>query len=94
MRIILTRCHSEEDAMRAVVTHDEAGNIIRIVVGPTGAPAAGVVPEPSLLTSEVDISDLDLDLADPTLEARLLGLIAQHQIVRDAGTERARLTRR
>jgi hypothetical protein len=78
--------------MRAVVTHDEAGNIICIVVGPSDAPAAGVVPEPFLLTSEVDIPDLDL--ADPTLEARLLELIAQHHVARDARTERARLTRR
>jgi hypothetical protein len=80
--------------MRAFATHDEAGNITRIVVGPTDGPAARVVPEPSLLTSEVDIPGLDLDIADPTLEGRLLEVIAQHQVVREAGTERARLTRR
>jgi hypothetical protein len=80
--------------MRAVATHDQAGTITRLVVSPSDGPMAGVVPEPSLLTTEVDIPGLDPDVADPTLEGRLLEVITQHQVVRDAGTGRATLTRR
>jgi hypothetical protein len=83
--------------MRALVTHDGAGNIIHVVVGVPDGMMAGPVLEPSQLLSEVDIPELDdIDLTDPTDRERVHEVIARYKpyrVVREAGTERATLTR-
>ena len=85
--------------MRMFATHDEAGTITRLVLAPHDGPVATVVPEPGHTVSEVAIPELDLDFADPLLvvhpsvEERLLAVIAQFHVARDEGTGRATLTR-
>lgn len=83
--------------MRVIAVHDNVGNIVSLLTGPSDAPPTGVRLEPGQEMREIDVSQLTLDSSDPELHARLTEIIETYKVqvpAQVADVPAARLIRR